>query len=102
VLVPDTIDKDVDKENPIRFIDAFVDSLNLEKLGFIHSSPADTGLEKECYRNVEVMWLMKRLAPDHKTTADFRKDNADCIKSVFKEFVYLSKSSIYTALNSLS
>jgi transposase len=118
VLFPDTIDKYVDKENPVRFIDAFVDSLNLEKLGFKHSVFADTGrpsynpsdllklyvygylnqvrssrkLEKECHRNVEVMWLMKKLAPDHKTIADFRKDNVNCIKDVFKEFVYLCRS----------
>jgi transposase len=118
VLFPDTINKYVEKENPVRFIDAFVDSLNLEKLGFKHSIPADTGrpsynpsdllklyiygylnqvrssrkLEKECHRNVEVMWLMKKLAPDFKTIADFRKDNVECIKPVFKEFVYLCRS----------
>src|SRR5208337_2154272 len=118
ILFPDTLDKYVDKENPVRFIDAFVDSLNLEKLGFKHSIPSDLGrpsynpsdllklyvygylnqvrssrkLEKECHRNVEVMWLMKKLAPDFKTIADFRKDNVDCIKGVFKEFVYLCRS----------
>ena len=118
VLFPNTIDQYVDKENPVRFIDAFVDSLNFEKLGFKHSAPADTGrpsynpsdllklyvygylnqvrssrkLEKECHRNVEVMWLMKKLAPDFKTIADFRKNNVDCIKGVFKEFVYLCRS----------
>ena len=90
----------------------------MEKLGFKHSILAETGrpsydpsdllklyiygylnqvrssrkLEKECHRNVEVMWLMKKLAPDHKTIADFRKDNVDCIKGVFKEFVYLCRS----------
>src|SRR5271157_6367745 len=118
ILFPDTLDKYVDAENPVRFIDAFVDSLNLEKLGFKHSVLADTGrpsynpsdllklyiygylnqvrssrkLEKECHRNLEVIWLMKKLAPDHKTIADFRKDNVDCIKPVFKEFVYLCRS----------
>jgi transposase len=118
VVFPNTIDQYVEKENPIRFIDAFVDSLNQEKLGFKQSIPADTGrpsynpsdllklylygylnqvrssrkLEKECHRNVEVMWLMKKLAPDHKTIADFRKENVDCIKGVFKEFVYLCRS----------
>src|ERR1700690_1730249 len=118
VLFPDTLDKYVDAENPIRFIDAFIDSLNLEKLGFKHSTPSETGrpsydpsdllklyvygylnqirssrkLEQECHRNVEVMWLMKKLAPDHKTIADFRKDNVDCIKPVFKEFVYLCRN----------
>jgi transposase len=118
VLFPDTIDKYVEKENPVRFIDPFVDTLNLEKLGFKHSILAETErpsydpsdllklyiygylnqvrssrkLEKECHRNVEAMWLMKKLAPDHKTIADFRKDNVDCIKPVFKEFVYLCRS----------
>ena len=118
VLFPDTIDKYVDKENPVRFIDAFVDSLNLEKLSFKHSILTDTGrpshnpsdllklyvygylnqvrssrkLEKECHRNIEVMWLMKKLSPDHKTIADFRKDNVCYIKPVFKEFVYLCRS----------
>jgi transposase len=118
ILFPDTLDKYVDAENPVRFIDAFIDSLNPEKLGFKHSILANTGrpsydpsdllklyvygylnqvrssrkLERECYRNVEVMWLMKKLAPDHKTIADFRKDNVDCIKPVFKEFVYLCRS----------
>ena len=118
ILFPDTLDKYVDKENPVRFIDAFIDSLNLEKLGFKHAIPSETGrpsydpsdllklyvygylnqvrssrkLERECYRNVEVMWLMKKLAPDHKTIADFRKDNVDCIKPVFKEFVYLCRN----------
>ena len=119
ILFPDTLDKYVEKENPVRFIDAFIDSLNLEKLGFKHSITCETGrpsydpsdllklyvygylnqvrssrkLEKECHRNLEVMWLMKKLAPDHKTIADFRRDNVDCIKGVFKEFVYLCKNS---------
>lgn len=118
VLFPDRLEDYVDKENPVRFIDAFVDSLNMEKLGFKHSTLADTGrpsydpsdllklyvygylnqirssrkLERECHRNVEVMWLMKKLAPDFKTIADFRKDNVDSIKPVFKEFVYLCRS----------
>jgi transposase len=118
VLFPSMLDDYVDKENPVRFIDAFVDSLNSEKLGFKHSVLADTGrpsynpsdllklyaygylnqvrssrkLERECHRNLEVMWLMKKLAPDFKTIADFRKDKVDCIKPVFKEFVYLCRS----------
>ena len=118
ILFPDTLDKYVDKENPVRFIDAFIDSLSMEKLGFKHSIPNEVGrppydpsdllklyvygylnqirssrkLERECHRNVEVMWLMKKLVPDFKTIADFRKDNVDCIKPVFKEFVYLCKS----------
>ena len=114
-LFPDTLEGYVDKDNPVRFIDAFIDSLNLEKLWFKHSVPCDIGrpsynpsdllklyvygylnqvrssrkLERECSRNVEVMWLMKKLAPDFKTIADFRKDNVDCVKGVFKEFVKL-------------
>ena len=118
VLFPSMLDDYVDKENPVRFIDAFIDSLSLEKLGFKHSILADTGrpsydpsdllklyvygylnqirssrkLERECYRNVEVIWLMKKLTPDFKTIADFRKNNVDCIKGVFKEFVYLCRS----------
>ena len=118
VLFPDMLDDYIDKENPVRFIDAFVESLKMEKLCFKHSIPSDTGrpsydpsdllklyvygylnqirsrrkLERECHRNVEVMWLMKKLAPDHKTIADFRKNNVDCIKPVFKEFVYLCRN----------
>ena len=118
ILFPDTLDQYVDEENPVRFIDAFIDSLDIEKLGFKHSIPCETGrpsynpsdllklyvygylnqvrssrkLEKDCHRNLEVMWLMKKLAPDFKTISDFRKDNVDCIKPVFKEFVYLCRS----------
>lgn len=118
ILLPDTLDEYVSEENPVRFIDAFVDSLDLKELGFKHSEPCEEGrppydpgdmlklyvygylnqvrssrkLEMECHRNVEVMWLMKKLAPDFKTIADFRKCNVDCIKPVFKEFVYLCKS----------
>ena len=114
-LFPETLEGYVDKDNPVRFIDAFVDSLNLENLGFKHSIPAEVGrppynpsdllklyiygylnqirssrkLERECRRNLEVMWLMKKLTPDFKTIADFRKDNVDCVKGVFKEFVKL-------------
>jgi transposase len=119
ILFPDTLDEYVTEENPVRFIDAFVDSLDLEKLGFKHAKldggagrppydPADLlklyvygylnqvrssrKLEKACVSNLEMIWLMKRLAPDFKTIADFRKDNVDCIKPVFKEFVFLCRS----------
>jgi transposase len=117
-LFPNTLEEYVEKENPVRFIDAFIDSLNLEKLGFKHALPNDVGrpsydpadllklyvygylnqirssrkLERECHRNIEVMWLMKKLAPDFKTIADFRKDNIHCVKGVFKEFVKLCMS----------
>ena len=99
-LFPNTLEGYVDKDNPVRFIDAFIDSLDLIKLNFKHSIPSEVGrpsydpkdllklyiygylnqirssrkLERECHRNVEVMWLMKKLAPDFKTIADFRKE----------------------------
>jgi transposase len=114
-LFPQTLDEYVEKDNPVRFIDAFVDTLNLEKLGFRHALSSEVGrpsydpkdllklylygylnqvrssrrLKRECHRNVEVMWLMKKLAPDFKTIADVRKDNIECVKGVFKEFVKL-------------
>jgi len=119
ILFPDTLDEYITEENPVRFIDAFVDSLDLEQLGFKRSKldggagrppydPSDLlklyiygylnqtrssrRLERACLSNLEVMWLMKKLTPDFKTIADFRKDNIDCIKPVFKEFVYLCRS----------
>jgi transposase len=114
-LFPNTLEEYMDKDNPVRFIDAFIDSLNMEKLSFKHSTPNEVGrpsydpsdllklyvygylnqvrssrkLERECHRNIEVMWLMRKLTPDFKTIADFRKDNINCIKGVFKEFVKL-------------
>ena len=114
-LFPDTLEGYVGRDNPVRFIDAFVDSLNLEKLGFKHAVPSGLGrpsydpsdllklyvygylnqvrssrkLERECYRNVEVMFLMRKLTPDFKTIAEFRRENVDCVKGVFKEFVKL-------------
>src|SRR5450759_1708970 len=59
--------------------------------GYLNCIRSSRKLEKECFRNVEVMWLLKKLAPDHKTIADFRKNNAAAIKKVFKEFVLFSK-----------
>jgi transposase len=117
ILFPEIIDDYITEENPVRFIDAFVDSLYLIELGFKHAelntrgrppyNPSDLlklyiygylnrvrssrFLEKECKKNVEVMWLLKKLTPDFKTIADFRKDNRDAIKRVFKEFVFLCK-----------
>lgn len=114
LLLPDTLDAYVDEDNEVRFIDAFVDSLDLHELGFRHSALEDGAgrpsydpkdmlklfvygylnhirssrkLEGECHSNLEVIWLMKKLAPDFKTVADFRKDNIDCVKKVFREFV---------------
>ena len=118
IFLPDMLDDYVSQDNPVRFIDAFVDKLDLKKLGFKHSIPSKTGrpsydpadllklyiygylnqirssrkLETECTRNLELVWLMRKLKPDFKTIADFRKDNVDSIKPVFKEFIYLCKS----------
>jgi len=118
ILLPDRLDDYVDENNPVRFIDAFVDSLDLVKLGFKHAEPNEEGrppynpgdmlklyiwgylnqirssrkLERECHRDFEVVWLMRRLAPDFKTISNFRKNNIDCIKPVFKEFICLCKS----------
>jgi len=117
ILFPEVIDDYIAEENPVRFIDAFVESLDLKELGFKHAELNSTGrppynpsdllklyiygylnrvrssrlLEKECKKNVEVMWLLKKLTPDFKTIADFRKDNQDAIKKVFKEFIILCK-----------
>ena len=65
------------------------DLLKLYLYGYLNQIRSSRKLERECHRNVEVMWLMKKLSPDFKTIADFRKDNIDCVKSVFREFVKL-------------
>src|SRR5438034_4246545 len=112
-LLPECLDDWVADDNPVRVIDAFVAALDLSELGFGGVEPAGTGrpsyhpaallrlyiygylnrvhssrrLEREAGRNVEVMWLLARLAPDHKTIADFRKDNGPGIKKVCARFV---------------
>ena len=117
ILFPEAIDGYIEEDNPVQFVDAFVDSLGLEGLGFRYSRPEATGrppynpadmlklylygylnrirssrsLEKETHRNVELMWLLKKLSPDFKTIADFRKDNKKAIKQVCREFTLLCK-----------
>ncbi len=114
-MLPECLDDYVSEESPVRVIDAFIDSLDLKLLGFDRAEPHETGrpmyspgdllklyqygylnhirssrrLEAETRRNLEVIWLMKRLTPDHKTIARFRHDNADALKKVFREFVKL-------------
>jgi len=111
-LFPDRLDDYITEENAIRVIDAFIDNLDLANLGFKTVS-ADTGrpayhpstmlklfvygylnrvqssrrLEREAGRNVELMWLLGRLAPDFKTIADFRKDNGKGIKNTCRAFI---------------
>jgi transposase len=112
-LLPDTLDDYVDEDHPVRVIDAFVDNLDIKVLGFSKAETLITGrkpyhpgdllklyiygylnqtrssrrLEKECHRNLELLWLMKRLAPDFKTIADFRKDNGNAIRGACREFI---------------
>jgi len=116
-LLPECLDDFIDESNPVRVIDGFVDALNLSDLGFDGMEPAATGrpayhpstllklyiygylnrvqssrrLEREAGRNLEVMWLLGRLIPDHKTIADFRKDNGPAIRKVCARFVELCR-----------
>lgn len=116
-LLPPSIEDYVPADHPVRVIDAFVDSLDVAELGFGKAETAMTGrkpyhpadllklyvygylnqtsstrrLERECHRNLEVMWLMKQLAPDFKTIADFRKDNGTAIKGVCRQFIVFCK-----------
>src|SRR5829696_2951232 len=116
-LFPDRLEDFVGTDNPVRVVDAFVDALDLGELGFTRAAPASTGrpgyhpavllklyvygylnriassrrLEREAARNVELMWLIGRLAPDHKTIADFRRDNGPAIKRVSGQFVLLCR-----------
>jgi transposase len=115
-LFPVSLDDAVEAENEVRLIDVFVDSLNLEEFGFktefIENGrpayhPADLlrlyiygylnrvrssrQLEKECKRNIEVIWLLKSLKPDHNTISNFRRDNPKAIKKVFRETVKIAK-----------
>ena len=116
-LFPECLDDWIDEDNAVRVIDVFVDELDLGGLGFGRVVPEATGrpgyhssvllklyiygylnrvqssrrLEREAGRNVEVMWLTGRLAPDHKTIADFRKDNGTAIGKVCARFVELCR-----------
>ncbi|MGH7665647.1 MAG: IS1182 family transposase [Gemmatimonadaceae bacterium] len=117
LLFPEVLDEYVTAENPVRFIDAFVASLDLKALGFQRATASETGrpaydpgdllrlyvygylnrlrssrkLERETGRNVELMWLMRKLTPDFKTIADFRRDNTKALKQVCREFTLLCK-----------
>lgn len=116
-LFPECVEDWIGDDNPVRLIDVFVDKLDLAELGFGGIDPEVTGrpsyhpslllklyiygylnrvqssrpLERETGRNVEVMWLLGRLAPDHKTIADFRKDNGPALGKVCARFVELCR-----------
>src|SRR6185503_14001277 len=116
-LFPERLDDYIAEDNPVRVIDVFIDELDLTGLGFDGMAPAETGrpayhpalllkiyiygylnrlqssrrLEREAQRNVELMWLTGRLAPDFKTIADFRHDNGQAICKVCSQFVLLCR-----------
>jgi transposase len=117
-LFPECLEDWIGEDNPVRVVDVFVDELDLAGLGFSGVDPEATGrpsyhpsvllklyiygylnrvqssrrLEREAGRNVEVMWLTGRLTPDHKTIADFRKDNGRAIRQVCARFVALCRT----------
>src|SRR5712691_6946028 len=117
LLLPEAVDDYVGSDNPVRFIDAFVDGLDLAAASFSRVEAKLTGrpgyapadllklyiygylnrvrssrrLEAETHRNIEVIWLLRRLKPDFKTIADFRRDNRTAFRAVFREFVLLCR-----------
>lgn len=116
-LLPECLDDYIAEDNSVRLIDAFIAELDMVNLGFEGATPAATGrpsyhpavmlklylygylnriassrrLERECQRNVELMWLTGKLAPDFKTIADFRRDNSAGIRNVCRRFVTLCR-----------
>ena len=116
-LLPASLDDYVGEDNPVRAVDAFVDGLDLKTLGFTSVAPLDTGrpgyhpammlklyiygylnripssrrLERECLRNLELIWLTGKLAPDFKTIADFRKDYGEPIRKTCRAFVVICR-----------
>ena len=124
LLLPESLDDYVGEDNPVRVIEAFIDALDLGRLGFDGMTPAVTGrpayhpstmlkiylygylnriqssrrLEREAGRNIELMWLTGRLAPDFKTIANFRRDNGSAIGAVCSQFVLLCRRlNLFTA-----
>ena len=117
LLLPESLDDYVGAENPVRFIEAFVEGLDLPAAGFARVEAEETGrpgyrpadllklyiygylnrirssrrLEAETHRNIEVIWLLRHLKPDFKTIADFRRDNRKAFRPVFRQFVLLCK-----------
>src|SRR3979411_435389 len=117
LLLPEAVEDYVGADNPVRFIDAFVDKLNLAAAGFVGVDAKATGrpgyapadvlklyiygylnrvrssrrLEAETHRNIEVIWLLRHLKPDFKTIADFRRDNRTAFRPIFRQFVLLCR-----------
>jgi len=115
-LFPVSLDQSIDPENEVRIIDLFVESLSIKDYGFrtdfqengrpayhptdllklfiygyLNKVRSSRDLEKECKRNIEVMWLLKSLTPDHNTIANFRRDNPKAIKKVFRATVQIAR-----------
>lgn len=115
-LFPISLDQSIAKDNEVRFIDLFVDNLDLKEFGFkvdfdengrpayrpsdllklyiygyLNRTRSSRDLEKECKRNIEVMWLLKCLSPDHNTISNFRRDNPKAISTVFRQTVEIAK-----------
>ncbi|CCB65016.1 conserved protein of unknown function [Hyphomicrobium sp. MC1] len=116
-LLPEAIDDYVGEENPVRVVDVFVDALDLAALGFegivpeemgrpsyhpatilkiyiygyLNQVQSSRGLERECLRNLELIWLTGHLAPDFKTIAGFRRNNGPAIRKVCQQFVALCR-----------
>ena len=116
-LLPECLDDYIADDNTVRVVDAFINELDMVALGFEGATPAVTGrpsyhpadmlkiylygylnriassrrLERECQRNVELMWLTGRLSPDFKTIADFRRSNSAGIRNVCRRFVVLCR-----------
>jgi transposase len=116
-LLPESLDDYVTEDNPVRVVEVFIEELDLGAIGFGRVQPASTGrpayhpsallkiylygylnrvqssrrLEREAQRNIELMWLTGRLAPDFKTIANFRKDNGAAITAVCRQFVVLRR-----------
>ena len=115
ILFPESLDQIIEQNNEVRIIDLFVESINLTgfhfviktskegrpayhpkdllKLyvyGYLNHIRSSRQLEKECKRNIEVLWLMKQLAPDHNTISNFRRDNEKAIRKVFRHTVSIA------------
>lgn len=116
ILFPDSLDQIINQDNEVRIIDLFVDSINLKDFdftiktskegrpgyhpkdllklylyGYLNHIRSSRQLEKECNRNIEVMWLMKQLVPDHNTISNFRRDNEKAIRKIFRHTVSVAK-----------
>ena len=116
VLFPQSLDEVIDQDNEVRLIELFVESLDLSTFsfhlkaseegrpayhpkdllklyvyGYLNAVRSSRALEKECKRNVEVMWLLHQLVPDHNTISNFRRDNEKAVRKVFRRTVSIAK-----------